>query len=387
VAAVAAVAVTLLTLNGPGLMTKVVVVLIAAATVASVWRWQARWTGAPLLVWGLLGTALGVAAGMRHVLAGQWGLAPIAACVAAVAGVFLLVSGSVRLLRGLHWAGQVLGIVGITAISLIGLYMLVIPFLTTQPLRGDAPAAAPDGFRETAFVTSDGVTLRGWYADGDNGAGVVVVPGAGSSREAAREHARVLAEAGYAVLVYDPRGHGTSDGTAMDLGWAGDLDVRAAVDTVASQPGVRTVGALGLSMGGEQVLGAAATDTRIAAVVAEGATNRVAADLRWLSAQYGARGSVQVRLEQAKQAITAGLTPYPAPPPLRDALAAIAPRPVLLITAGARPDEGFAAQYNAGEQPTVVIWEVPGATHTGALRTDRAAWADEVVGFFDRTLR
>jgi pimeloyl-ACP methyl ester carboxylesterase len=352
----------------------------------ALWRGPQRWQGVPLLVWGLLGTAMGIAVGVRHALAGEVGVTAVACCLALVAGLYLLGSGTGRLLRGLHWAGKVAGSVAVVVGTVVGLYVLVVPLLATQPLRGPVPANAA-GFENVTFPASDGVTLSGWYAAGGNGAAVVVVPGSGSSRTGAVAQAETLAVAGYAVLVYDPRGHGASEGRAMDLGWAGDPDVRGAVDFLTARAEVPEVGALGLSMGGEQVLGAAAADRRIAAVVAEGTSNRVAGDLEWLSAEYGVRGRVQVGLEHAQQAVTAGLAPYPAPITLRDAIAAISPRPVLLITAGTRPDEGLAARFNAAGTPQVQIWEVPGAGHTGALTADRDGWQDRVVGFFDETLK
>lgn len=385
-AALAVVTLALLTLPGPDVLVTSVIGLLALATAWAVWRWQQRWVGAPILVWGLVGIALGIAVGVRHMLAGQMDLASLAATAALIAGVILLGAGSARLLRGLPRSSRILGAAGIGAATVVVLYVLVIPFLATHPVRGAEPGPAPDGFSEMTFDADDGATLSGWYAESANGAGVVVVPGAGSSRTGAFAQAQVLADAGYGVLVYDPRGHGSSRGTAMDLGWAGDLDVRAAVDALRSQPGIGSLGAVGLSMGGEQVIGAAAIDTRIAAVVAEGATNRVAQDLVWLSSQYGTRGTFQVGLERAKHTITLGLTPYPAPPPLRDSLRAIAPRPVLLITAGARDDELFAAQYNASGLPTVTVWNVPDASHIAGLRTDPEGWRERVVSFFDRNL-
>ena len=71
----------------------------------------------------------------------------------------------------------------------------------------------------------------------------------------------------------------------MDFGWFGDQDLAGAVSWLCSCPGVdrRRIAAVGLSMGAEQALGAAATDSRIAAVVAEGATGRAAGDDDWLS--------------------------------------------------------------------------------------------------------
>ncbi len=381
-AAILTVAFSLLALSGPGIWTKAGVVVIAAVSVLAVRRSQARWTGALLVIWGVVGLALGLAVGVRHVLAGRFTLS----LVAVVAAVFLVAVGSRILLRALSWPVRVLSAVGLALAGLVCLYLLVIPLLTTQPLAADTPGEPPAGFSEVVFETSDGVTLRGWYAGTDNGAAVVVVPGSGSSRTGAAEQAGRLAEAGFGVLVYDPRGHGASSGRAMDFGWAGDEDVTAAVTFTSAQPGVRSVGALGLSMGGEQVLGAAAGDPRIAAIVAEGATNRVAADLAWLPERYGTRGGLQLGLEHAKQAITGLLTPYSAPGGLQESLSAIGDRPVLLITAGQRPDELYAATYHAAGSPTVEIWAVEGAGHVGALATDPGAWEQRVVGFFEEAL-
>ena len=136
------------------------------------------------------------------------------------------------------------------------------------------------------------MALSGWYVPSRNGAAVVLLHGAGSTRSAVLPHAVVLADDGFGVLLYDARGHGRSQGRAMDFGWYGDLDVAAAVDFVAGQAGVEPgrVAALGLSMGGEEALGAAASDPRIRAVVAEGATTRVAGDKAWLSDVHGRTG-------------------------------------------------------------------------------------------------
>lgn len=58
-------------------------------------------------------------------------------------------------------------------------------------------------------------------------------------------------------------------------------DLGAAVDFLAAQPAMEAgrIGALGFSMGGEEAIGAQGADDRTAAVVAEGATVRVAGDV------------------------------------------------------------------------------------------------------------
>ena len=78
------------------------------------------------------------------------------------------------------------------------------------------------------------------------------------------------------------------------------------------------------------------------------------------------------------------LVPYLGTTPLREAADAAAPRPILLVTAGAVPDETHAAAHiRRGAPDTVTIWEVEGAGHTGGLDADPTAWEDRVVGFLD----
>ena len=72
------------------------------------------------------------------------------------------------------------------------------------------------------------MALSGWYVPSRNGAAVVLLHGAGSTRSAVLPHAVVLADDGFGVLLYDARGHGRSQGRAMDFGWYGDLGVAAA---------------------------------------------------------------------------------------------------------------------------------------------------------------
>ena len=113
-----------------------------------------------------------------------------------------------------------------------------------------------------AFRTADGVRLSAWYIPPRNGAAVVLLPGAGSTRTAVLGQAAVLARHGYGALLVDTRGHGRSGGHAMDFGWWGDRDIAAAVSFLDRQPGIRggKVALLGESMGGEQALAAAGAD-------------------------------------------------------------------------------------------------------------------------------
>jgi uncharacterized protein len=137
-------------------------------------------------------------------------------------------------------------------------------------------------------------------------------------------------------------------------------------------------------MGGEEAIGAAAADTRIRAVIAEGATNRVTADKAWLSVEYGWRGVIQEGIEWLSYSTADLLTDADPPISLHDAVAATAPRPVLLIAAGDVAAEGHAGRYIASASPeTVDMWIVPDTGHTGALDTHPGEWAQRVTTFLD----
>jgi pimeloyl-ACP methyl ester carboxylesterase len=342
---------------------------------------------------GLVAVPVGVGLGVPY-------LTMTGVSAGTVAGLLVLVAGTASLALAVHDWFRVLSRPGAVAATLgLGLTLAVTLFTLGQAvmavqvpragLGADTPADRALAYRDVRFGTTDGVELSGWYVPSRNGAAVALLHGAHSTRSAVLGQAAVLARHGFGVLLFDARGHGRSSGRAMEFGWYGDEDAAAAVSFLASRPDVTggRIALLGLSMGGEEAIGAAAADDRVRAVVAEGATNRVAADEAWLSAQYGWRGDVQRGLEEAMYGITDLLTPADPPMSLRSAVAATRPRPVLLIAAGERPDEARADRYIAGGSPsTVTVWDVPGARHTGALQRDPSGWERRVTAFLTASL-
>ena len=100
-----------------------------------------------------------------------------------------------------------------------------------RPAVGTAtPADRELDYVDAEFVTADGVTVSGWYLPSSNGAAVVLLHGASSTRTAVRNQAATLAEHGYGVLLYDARGHGrAADRYGPRL--VRDLDIAAALPT------------------------------------------------------------------------------------------------------------------------------------------------------------
>lgn len=350
--------------------------------------------GVVALVLGAVLVGVGGGLGLPHLAKVGWSPATVTGLLALCLGVALVVAGIVGVVRAAHGWWRVPAALGLTVVALLVVDLVAVPVAATTvpPDAGDGrtPASVGLRFREVRLPVTLGESLAAWYVPTRNGAAVVLLHGSGSTRSSTLRQAAVLARHGYGVLLLDARGHGASTGRAMDLGWHGDRDVAAATAYLSSpeagtDPG--RIAAVGLSMGGEEALGALAVNPRLAAVVAEGATGRQAADLGWLSTRYGWRGRVQEGVEDVHTWLAAALSGLASPRTLADGVRR-GTAPVLLVTAGDRPDEGYAAAALRAVAPArVEVWTVPGADHTAGLATAPAEWERRVVGFLDRALQ
>lgn len=342
---------------------------------------------------GVVGMAAVVGVAGPHLA--KTGVTPVAiggvACLAA--GVVLTIRGARAMLRERRWWVAVPSIVGLVLLAGVALLTVGQGVAATNvpptTLGTQTPAAVGLDYRAVEVTTDDGVTLSAWYIPSASGAAVVLRHGAGSTRTDVLDHAAVLARHGYGVLMMDARGHGLSGGTAMDFGWYGDPDLSAGVDLLVAQPGVDAdrIGAVGLSMGGEEAIGAASHDPRVRAVVAEGATTRTPEDKAWMPDAYGLAGTIQQQLDKVTYAVADLLTPASPPIPLRRAAELAAPRAILLIAGGAVEDEPPSAMaIQAGSPETVSVWVIPAAGHVGGLASQPLEWERRVTGFLDAEL-
>jgi pimeloyl-ACP methyl ester carboxylesterase len=350
-----------------------------------------RGRGALLTVGGVSCVAVGVGL-LPHLIEDSLSPAAGFSIVLTGGGLALVVIGASRLLADTRRSIKFTGGIGLTIVLAIAVWLMSPPVAATHvppsPISS-TPADLGLDADSVTLTTADDVELAGWYVHGSNGAAVVLLHGAGSTRSDVLDQAAVLARNDYGVLMIDARGHGNSGGTAMDFGWYGDLDIAAGTEYLRSRDevGPDRIGVVGMSMGGEEAIGAAASDPNIAAVVAEGATGRSAADKSWLSDEYGWRGAVQEQFERVQFWVVDYLTESPPPISLRSAVANSDDTSFLLITAGEVPDERSAAEFIASTAPDRVdVWNVEGSTHTGGLRTEPVDWEQRVVAFLDTHL-
>jgi len=313
--------------------------------------------------------------------------------LSAAAGLVLLVLGALTLWRTRRTDDRLLRrylrrfLVAVGALALT--YVVVAPVYAAYVLTHVARAVVPPAelgatYENVSFTTSDGLELEGWYVPSENRAAVIAFPG----RKGPQRQARMLARHGYGVLLFDRRGEGESDGDPNTFGWAGERDLRAAVEFLHRRPDVDAgrIGGLGLSVGGEMMIEAAAKPGGIQAVVSEGAGIRSIREA-WAIPDTRTRLEAALTLAIVTPAVALFSNTLP-PPSLEDLSAEIAPRSVFLIYA--KPGSGGEAElnevfYDAAREPKT-LWLVPGADHTDGIEAEPAEYERRVVGFFDRVL-
>ena len=348
------------------------ILVILAVTALAVWftRQAGRaGQGTTALLLGIAGTVAGAGVASAHLAKAGLDAAAVLAAIVLAAGLVLLGWGAVALIRAIPGWWRLLAVPAALVLLQFVLLPLTVAVSATNrppgPLGSGTPAQYGLAYQDVAFRTADGVRLSAWYVPARNGAAVVLLPGAGSTRTAVLGQAAVLARHGYGALLVDGRGHGRSGGHSMDFGWWGGRDMAAAVSFLAAQPGVQAgkIAVLGESMGGEQALAAMGADPRIRAVVAEGATGQQLADHGWQPDDI--TGIIDRGTEWVQYTAAGLLSGAPCPVSIRDGVRAAAPRPALIIAGGSVADEPVAARwFQAASPATVQVWVVPRAPGT-----------------------
>jgi hypothetical protein len=328
-----------------------------------------------------------------------WGFPRLPGAGRGALALFLGPLGIATGIEAVHYANQVgpsgddfTGFLAIPAgLLLLGLGVVTLGF--AYVITHTARAVVPENqlgaaYEDVSFETSDGLTLKGWYVPSKNGAAVISFPG----RKGSQKPARMLARHGYGVLVFDRRGEGESDGEPNIFGWGGDRDIKAAIRFLQERPDVDPdrIGGIGLSVGGEMMLEAAAETDELRAVVSEGAGARAYSDTIDEMEVSGVGGSEKLLNAAGTAVRTGALTVFTNETPaenLTGLVGRIAPRPVMFIAApNSNHGEELNRRYYAAAQEPKTLWEIPESKHTGGIDARPAEYERRVVGFFDDAL-
>lgn len=244
---------------------------------------------------------------------------------------------------------------------------------------------ADDGwpYETISFTSDDGNTLHGWYIPSENETAVILLHGHDATRTQMLTQAHMLAKNGFGVLLYDLRGHGESLSHNRSFGWEDVTDVEAAVAYLQQRKDVdpNKIGLFGFSLGGQIALRAAHLDG-IQAVAADGPGFANARDLP-------SPTSFRERLRNLDSWLwfrifehQSGLTATTA---VVDQIAALAPKPILLISAGDEMPIGDHYYEHASNPKT--LWKIPEASHGQGSWIRPQEYEDHLVIFFNHALQ
>jgi pimeloyl-ACP methyl ester carboxylesterase len=253
------------------------------------------------------------------------------------------------------------------------------------PINGWTPADFGSTYRSVSIPAADGVTLAGWFIPPVDAPGptVMVLHGSASNRLQSRWHIETLAKAGYGVLTYDQRALGESTGSQQSAGWLDARDVPHVVDWLVEQPEVdpKQIGGVGLSLGAHILLFAGPDEPRLKAFWLDGASIGNVDDLP--QAENFAEQFGTLMNQQIERALILQLGTEP-PPPFRELIPKLAPRPVVMIVAGLDVLELRAnlpyvdVLGENGEQ-----WVIENAHHVGGPRVIPEEYTARMLTFFD----
>ena len=268
----------------------------------------------------------------------------------------------------------VLGVAGYTAWSLNGPRRPWPDYAFTPfEVRADS--------EDVSFVSADGVELAGWWLDRPGSEWVVVCAhGHRGTKSDLLGIGSGLWRAGHTVVLFDFRGNGDSGDGPQSLSHHEQADLRAAIDlAVARRPDAR-VAVVAFSMGASTAILEGAEDERVSAFVLDSpfATmgDVVAANYR----RYRLPSRPLVPLADLANSVRYGYS-YAQVRPV-DAIARLAPRPVLLIhgTVDRVIPYEHALQLADAAGPTCTLLTYP-SDHCGAYFEDRPAYIERVAGF------
>ena len=338
---------------------------------------------------GLFGVLAGIEAAYYAKEAGPSG-DDYTGLLSLLAGLLLLGIGAVTLWRSrrtddpLWWryGRRALILAGVVVVAQVVMLPTALSYVITHVARAHVPEAnlgAP--YEQVELTTSDGLRLRGWYIPSRNGATVISFPGRASSQT----RAKMLARHGYGVLLFDRRGEGESEGDPNLFGWQGERDVHAAVAFLQRRSDVdpERIGGIGLSVGGEMMIEAAAESPALRAIVSEGGSGRSVRDI----VANPDTSWQEVIGNGVATAATALFTDDLPPADLLSLVPKISGATFFVYGEKGQPGERPAneAFYAAARGPKE-LWEVPGSGHMKGIEAQPAEYERRVVGFFDRTL-
>lgn len=273
-------------------------------------------------------------------------------------------------------------------IMYFGIRPIYAAFLLARPPRLRVSYYTPTNlgvtYEDVTLTSQDGTKLVGWYIPSRNQAAVILLHGHSGNRLGVLHQAEALVQAGYGILMFDLRAHGSSGGRRFTRSQAGVDDLLAAVSYLSKRPEINAagIGVMGVSVGGLFALQAAAQTVAIRAVAADGPSPASLDDVPFPNTLLGRLNLWQERYFRRAVQWFGAHEPLPAN---REIAARLKDRPLLLIATG-EGVEAEMAQRLADEVETAVFWQIPEARHAQGWHERPKEYSHRLVAFFDGAL-
>ena len=286
-------------------------------------------------------------------------------------------------------------------ILLLGAYLGIGAYAADSVTRveqdPELPASGPPtvAYQDVSFQPrGEDLDLSGWYLPREGASkAVVLVHGRDANRRTAMVGtfvalAEALNRAGYAVLLFDLRGHGESEGEKRyTFGVTERRDVLGAVDWLMQQGfDAGSLAVLGTSMGGASAIGATAAEPAVGALILDSTL----ADLGPLIQQrFVDESGLPLWFVPGVMLMTrilygydlAGVRPV-------DEIPAVAPRPVLILHC--TQDDMVPMEQGealAAASPGAQTWYVGDCKHAEIHNAHPAEYQERVIRFLNENLK
>jgi uncharacterized protein len=280
--------------------------------------------------------------------------------------------------------------------SIIGFALIVefaLPHWPIRPWKRTSDERPSDyGLRDETFdlEVDSGIILRGYLIEATKKAKatIVHVHGIGGFKESKIPFAKMLADEGYNVLIYDQRAHGKSSGTYCTFGENEKKDLSKMIDSVLKRLPNVPIGIHGSSMGGAVALQCLEFDERLKFGIVESTFNT----LENVVVEYGRdyfkfRSRWIARRVLSKSAVIANFNPFAIKPV--ESCKNIE-QPMLMVHGD--KDENIPIAFNienfeALKSKDKEFYTVQGATHFDVGEVGGEAYKKKVLDFLNRQTR
>jgi fermentation-respiration switch protein FrsA (DUF1100 family) len=302
-----------------------------------------------------------------------------------------------ELVRAARHSGRLVLAAALTVPAVLGLASVALVEYVTAQLTGPSPRTDTAytwtpfetgvAWEDVRIPTQGGALLSGWLLPQEPGAPAILACGGyRGCRSDLLGIASHLWRHGFAVLLFDYRGHGELAGEPVTLGYRELEDARAALAFLRRRLPGSPLGVIGYSMGAAVAIMVAAREPDVRAIVADSPFTSQREIVAWhVRRKLGPLTGLILTLVDRQLQKRYGYR-FRDVEPLRD-VARLAPRPLLLIH-GSRdtviPLEHAQRIYAAAGEPKE-LW-ITETVHCGAYFQDRPGYCARVVAFLEQAL-